>query len=107
TVAEQNKVQTETSIAQLKDAINIEVYQDYLIFKRSFDKVEVSKLGVKQAEENYRITQEKYNTQVASSTDLIDAETSMLQAKTNYNNSLTEYELAKVQLDKSVGKKIY
>ena len=107
TVAEQNKVQTETSIAQLKDAINIEVYQDYLIFKRSFDKVEVSKLGVKQAEENYRITQEKYNTQVASSTDLIDAETSLLQAKTNYNNSLTEYELAKVQLDKSVGKKIY
>ena len=107
TVAEQNKIETETSLSQLKDAINIEVYQNYLVFKRSYDKVEVSKLGVQQAEENYRIIQEKYNTQVASSTDLIDAETSLLQAKTNYNNSLTEYELAKVQLDKSVGKKIY
>ncbi|MHB1687132.1 MAG: TolC family protein [Ignavibacteriaceae bacterium] len=107
TIAEQNKVQTETSLAQLKDAINIEVYQDYLTFKRSYDKVQVSELGVKQAEENYRIIQEKYNTQVASSTDLIDAESSLLQAKTSYDNSLVEYELAKVLLDKSIGKKIY
>jgi len=107
TIAEQNKIQTETSLAQLKDAVSIEVYQDYLTYKRAYDKVHVSKLGVTQAEENYRSTQEKYNTQTASSTDLIDAEVSLLAAKTNYNNSLVDYELAKVLLDKSVGKKIY
>ncbi len=107
TIAEQNKVQAETSLAQLKDAIEIEVYQNYLAFNRGYDKVNVAKLGVEQAEENYRTIKEKYDTQVASSTDLIDAETALLQAKTNYNNSLVEYELAKVRLDKSVGKKIY
>ncbi len=107
TIAQQNKVQTETSLSQLKDAIGIEVYQDYLTYKRAYDKVEVSKLGVTQAEENYRSTLEKYNTQTASSTDLIDAEVSLLAAKTNYNNSLVDYELSKVLLDKSVGKKIY
>lgn len=106
-IAEQNKVQAETSLAQLKDAIEIEVYQNYLAFNRGYDKVNVAKLGVEQAEENYRTIKEKYDTQVASSTDLIDAETALLQAKTNYNNSLVEYELAKVRLDKSVGKKIY
>ncbi len=107
TIAEQNKIQTETSLSEMKDAVNIEVYQNYLTFKRAFDKVNVAKLGVKQAEENYRMIKEKYNTQVASSTDLIDAETALLSAKTNYVNSLVDYELAKVRLDKSIGKNIY
>ncbi|MCL5027692.1 MAG: TolC family protein [Bacteroidetes bacterium] len=107
TIAEQNKIQVETSLSQLKDAVEIEVYQDYLTFKRAFDKVNVSKLGVKQAEENYRMIKDKYNSQVASSTDLIDAETALLAAKTYYVNSLVDYEIAKVRLDKSVGKKIY
>ena len=107
TIAEQNKIQTETNLSKLNDAVEIEVYQNYLTFKRAYDKVNVAKLGVNQAEENYRMIKDKYDTQVASSTDLIDAETALLQAKTNYNNSLVEYELAKVLLDKSVGKKIY
>ncbi len=107
TIAEQNKLQTETSLSQLKDAVQIEVYQNYLTLKRAYERINTAKLGVEQAEENYRIIQEKYNTQVASSTDLIDAETSLLQAKTSYNNALVDYELAKVRLDKSVGKKIY
>ncbi len=107
TIAEQNKIQAETSLSEMKDAVNIEVYQNYLTFKRAYDKVNVSQLGVKQAEENYRIIKEKYNTQVASSTDLIDAETTLLAAKTSYVNSLIDYELAKVRLDKSIGKKIY
>ncbi len=107
TIAEQNKIQAETSLSEMKDAVEIEVYQDYLTFKRAYDKVNVAGLGVKQAEENYRMIKEKYNTQVASSTDLIDAETALLSAKTNYVNSLVDYELAKVRLDKSIGKKIY
>lgn len=107
TIAEQNKIQAETSLSQLKDAVEIEVQQNYLTYKRSFDKVNVAKLGVEQAEENYRIVQEKYNSQLASSTDLIDAEAALLQAKTNYNNSLVDYEISQARLDKSVGRKIY
>ncbi len=107
TIAEQNRIQVETSLSQLKDAVEIEVYQNYLTFKRANEKVNVAQLGVEQAEENYRTIREKYNTQIASSTDLIDAETALLLAKTNYNNSLVDYELAKVRLDKSIGKKIY
>ena len=106
-IAEQNKIQVETSLLQLKDAIEIEVQQNYLTYKRAYNKVSVAKLSVDQAEENYRITIEKYNNQVATSTDLIDSEISLLQSKTNYNNVLVDYELAKVRLNKSVGRKIY
>ena len=107
TLAEQNKIQVETSLSKLNDAVEIEVYQYYLTYKRAFEKVKVAGLGVKQAEENYRIIRDKYDTQVASSTDLIDAETALLLAKTNYVNSLVDYKLTKVHLDKAVGRKIY
>jgi outer membrane protein TolC len=106
-IAEQNKIQTETSLSQLKDAVEIEVYQNYLTFKRAYDKVNVSKLGVEQSEENYRITRDMYNNQTESSTDLVDSEAALLQAQTNYNSALVDYELAKLRLEKSVGKKIY
>jgi len=107
TIAEQNKIQTETSLSQLKDAVEIEVYQNYLTFKRAYDKVSVSKLGVDQSEENYRITKDMYNNQTETATDLIDSEAALLQAETNYNNALVDYEVAKIRLEKSVGKKIY
>ncbi len=107
TEAEQTKIQTQTSYEQLKDAIGVEVYQAYLNYNHTSDKVKVSRQSVEQAQENYRIIQDKYDQQVATSTDLIDAEVSVRQAKTNLTNSLVDYQLAKAQLEKAIGKKIY
>ncbi len=105
--AEQLKIQTETSLAQLNEAIEIEVYQAYLNYNKSKDKIIVSKKAVEQAEENYRITKEKYDVQLATSSELVDAQTYLLSAKTNLTQSLVEYELLKVKLDRSVGRRIY
>ena len=107
TTAEQTKIQTQTAYEQLKDAIGVEVYQAYLNYSRTLKKVKVSRQSVEQADENYRIIQDKYDQQVATSTDLIDAEVSVRQAKTNLTNSLVDFQLAKVQLEKAIGKKLY
>jgi outer membrane protein TolC len=45
--------------------------------------------------------------QLVNATELIDAETSIYSAKIDVLNSLVDYKLAKIQLDKSVGKKLY
>ena len=105
--AEQNVIQTQTSKDQLKDAVELEVNQNYLTFMYAIEKVEVSITIIEQANENYRTTLEKYNVQLAASSDLVDAETSLLQARTNYLNSLVDYKLSRVKLDKSTGKPIY
>lgn len=107
TQAEQVKIQTETSLSQLNDAIEIEVYKNYLTYTRANEKISMSKTSLEQSKENYRTMKEKYNTQLATSTDLIDAEAAVLLAETNYNTALVDYQLAKVRLDKSVGRKIY
>lgn len=107
TQAEELSVQTQASLEKLNDNIEVEVYQSYLNLMKSKEKVEVSKLSLEQASENYRITSEKYIEQLATSSDLIDAEVSELQAATNLTSSLIEFNLANVRLEKAVGRRIY
>jgi outer membrane protein len=105
--AEQNLYQAQTSIDQLKDNIQLEVNQNYLSLKYAKEKLDVTQKAIEQADENLRTFKEKYDVQLATSTDIIDAENLLLQAKTNYTNALIDYKLAKVKLDKSAGRKIY
>jgi outer membrane protein len=107
TQAEEQKVQVETSLSQLKDAVELEVYQTFLTYKRAVDKIKVARQSVEQCEENYRSIQDKYNQQIATSTDLIDAEVSLMQSKTNLTTALVDYQIAKVKLMKAIGKRIY
>ena len=107
TQAEELSVQTQASLEKLSDNIEVEVYQNYLYLLKFKEKVEVSKISLEQASENYRITSEKYNEQLATSTELIDAEISELQAATNLTASLIEFNLARVRLEKAVGRNIY
>lgn len=105
--AEELSIQTQASLEKLIDNIEVELYQSYLNLIKSQEKVDVSKLSLQQASENYRITSEKYKEQLATSTDLIDAEVSELQAATNLTASLIEYNLAKVRLEKAAGRRIF
>lgn len=105
--SEQILLQTRTAYEQLKEGIETEVYHNYLKLISENKKVEVSKLTVASAKENYRITKEKYLQQLATSADLIDAETDLLNTQTQLTNSLIDFELAKISLEKSVGRNIY
>lgn len=105
--AEQQYNQIELSKQMLKENIEIEVYKNYLSMKSEASKVDVSKLRVESAEENYRIINDKYETQLATSTELIDADSELLDAKTKLITSYINYKIAKVYLEKSIGRKIY
>jgi outer membrane protein TolC len=107
TQAEELKLQTETSFAQLNESIEVEVTREHLNYTKSFKKVEVARKNVEQAKENYRLTNEKYNSQVASSSDLIDAQTYQFEAETNLISALVNYEISKAKLDRAVGRKVY
>jgi len=103
--------QAEATLAQavdgmgiIKDNITLEVTQNYLNMSQSKRKIEISQLTVKQADENLRITADKFKNGLAMSSEVIDAETAQSTAKINYTNSIVDYELAKARLDKSIGK---
>jgi len=105
--AEEQYAQTELQIGLLNENIELEVYSNYLKVISEQSKITVTKAMLKSAEENYRITKEKYNTQLANSTDLLDAETSLLDAEISNTNAAVDLKLAILTFEKSLGRKIY
>lgn len=101
--AEASLIQSNEGMGILRDAITLEVTQNYLAVNQNKMKIEISEIGVKQAEENMRITGERFRQGLVTSSDVIDAEVALLQAKTSYTNSVVDYELAKAKLNKSIG----
>ncbi len=104
TQAEATYEQAKDSYKTLKDNVTLEVTNNYLEMMRSKESIEVANDNVKQAEENYRVTDQQFKNGLTLNSELLDAEVALLQAKTNYVQSLVDYELAVAQLEKSIGK---
>ena len=95
--------QTKDALGLIKDGISLEVTQSYLAMQQAKEKISVTRQTVEQSEESYRITSEKFKKGVALTTDLLDAEVSVLQAKTAYTNAIVDFELAQARLQKAIG----
>ena len=88
---------------QMKQNVALEVERTSLAAARAAQKVEVAKLGVAQAEENSRIMGDKFRSGLATSSELLDANVALLQARTNLTGSLAEQEITAVRLQKALG----
>lgn len=96
-------MQAQLAYDQSKENALLEIQKSRLAVHRATEKVDVGKLGVEQAEENMRITEDKFAKGVASSTDLLDASFALLQSRTSYTGALVELETARTRLAKSLG----
>lgn len=70
--------------AMVNDQVRLQVNKSYLDLLSSRKKIDVYAKAVEQAEENYRITKNKYDNSLATTTDLLDADVAQLQARLNY-----------------------
>ena len=96
--------QAQDGLSLLQDAITLDVTSNYLNLQRAKERISVAREGADQAEENYRITSNKFKQGLSVNTDLLDAEVALLQAKTNYTQALTDFEIAEASLERSLGK---
>ncbi len=88
---------------QTADAVYLDVTQSYLNFKQAKDKIGVAETTVKDAEESYRISDQKFKVGLVTNTDLMDSEVALLQAKLSYSQALTDLEIARINLEKATG----
>ena len=103
----QNKVkvvQAEDSKTQLVESITLEVKDDYLNMLVAEKNIGVAETAIVQAEENLRMTEERYKYQVSTQTDVIIAVTLLTQTKTNYYGALSDFNVAKAQLERGMGR---
>jgi outer membrane protein len=88
---------------QMQENVVLEVNRYVLNLWKSRQKLLVAQLAVSQAEENLRILSDKYRTGLATSTDLLDAEVSLVSAQTQLSSAQVEVAIARVMLTRSLG----
>jgi outer membrane protein TolC len=101
--AQAQLAQTKDILSQMQDGIALEISQTYLNLTQAKERIGVARKTVEQAEENYRITDDRFKEGLSLNTDLIDAEFSLTQAKLNYTQALVDYRLAEARLEKALG----
>ena len=90
-------------LEEITDNIQLEIKGAYLSLREAEKNIQVAKTAVVQAEENFRMNEERYKQQVATSTDVLDALTLLTQARTNYFNALSEHNIAWARLERAMG----
>ena len=95
--------QAKETLEQVKDTILLEVKSVYLTLQAAEKGIAVAEKQVESAEENFRISQERYKEQVATSTEVLDAQTRLTEARANYVDALVIFGLARANLLRAMG----
>lgn len=88
---------------QQMQAIRIKVKIAYIRHGEALDRVEALKLSVQQAQENYRIVQNRYLNQLSILTDLLDASSVRLEAELQLTVARSEVIYTSYELQRACG----
>ena len=91
------------TIKELNDQITLEIRNAYLILQETEKQISVWQKVIEQAEENFRISEERYKERVATSTEVLDAQTLLTKAKSEYANALGDYNINYARLQRAMG----
>ncbi len=95
--------QTEAALEQVHDAVALEAAQSYFNLQEAVERIFAADLGRKQAAESHRVMSERFSQGLASSTDLLDAETALLQARLTETQAITEVAIQRERFRRALG----
>jgi outer membrane protein TolC len=90
-------------LQSLKDQVLLEVKNSYLSAEEARARTEVASQAIDQARENLRIQKDRYNLQVATTTNVLDAEALLGQARRNYISARADYATSLATLRSAMG----
>lgn len=85
------------------DAIAMQVREAFLQMKQAEENIKVTETAVSQAEENFRINEARYQAQLNTSTQVLDAQTLLTRAAVNHANARYDYKIVRARLDWAMG----
>ncbi|AKD56218.1 TolC family protein [Spirosoma radiotolerans] len=88
---------------QQTDQIRSEVVTAYNNYQLALEQQNVIRTAVGQAQENYRLTESRFRNGLVGSTDLLEADSFLLQAQLNVINATVDAQLAYQRLLKATG----
>ena len=91
---------------QILDNIELEVKTAFLRTKEGEKNIITVEKAIEQAKENFRINQERFKEQVATTTDVLDAQTLLSDTLTNYFNALYTFKISNATLFRAMGQEV-
>jgi outer membrane protein len=104
-VKEQESVKNELLKTKMNLAENIElqIKDAVLNIQTAEANIPITRKAVEQGEENLRVSQERYKAQVTTSTEVLDAQRYLTNARVFHFNALFQYHLATANLQRAMG----
>lgn len=100
------QAQVAAAIAGLQaivDNVSLQVSVTYQAIRTGRQRIELAERSVVAAEENLRLTIVRYRNADATPTDIVDAETALVQARTSYNTAVFGYLQGLARLEYALG----
>jgi len=95
--------QAADGLSYLRDQIVLEVKNAFLLVQEANRQVRVSQAAITQAEENFRINKERYQEQVGTATEVLDAQTLLTKARADHFNALGDVSIHRARLERAMG----
>jgi len=89
--------------SKVRDQIRLEVTQAFLDERTAAEALQVAQAAVVSAQENYRLVSKRYQAAVATSFDVVDAESLLTQARAQLQTALYDLVIAKASLHAAMG----
>ena len=102
--AKMNVEISNNNLADLKNNIELEYNKDYSQYQNDMDNLKTQEENIKLAKLNYDNLKYQYDNGVQPLIEVLNAETTLLQAQDDYINALYQALINKVDLDKSLGR---
>ena len=96
-------LKAEENAQSLRENSDLEVRTAYLNLNAAAQSIDTAKVAVEKAKEDYKSAQVRYTAGVGTNLDVMDAESKLTTAQSNYYNALYQYNSSKADLDRAMG----
>ncbi|WP_018247508.1 TolC family protein [Orenia marismortui] len=96
----------ETTKEQSIDAIELEIESSLLKISEAKQSIQLMQLSLTEAKENLKETELKYKEGIVTSFDVLNAQTTLQEVKTDYYEAIYDYNLEIANLERAMGKAV-
>jgi outer membrane protein TolC len=93
----------EEEYSNLQNEISFQVKSSYDTLKESVERIDVTKKALVSAKESYRMAKARYEAQVGTNTDVLDAQANVTRAEADTTQALADYQQALAALYHAMG----
>jgi len=100
---ERKQLAVENQKKEAESLIELQVRQAWLDIQETAKRISVSEQALNQAEENLKVTKNRYAQELGNNTEVLDAETLRIKSRTNHTHAVYDAILADIRLKRAVG----